>query len=140
MGKVTRLGENGSDIYGNNLIHVNVGRLLRNITNGALKATKHRVINYGESRYSVGFFFEPNYDTRVEVEPGVYQNFGDWIVEIDKQFIEYSEEKVGLCWVNKANINSINQSGIECLDHEGNSIDYNHDDGLYQKFLDGNKK
>ena len=127
--------KNDADMYGNNLVHINVGRVLRNLTDHKLKATRHRVINYGESRYSMAFFFEPNYDTPIQVKPnGGYQNYGDWIVEIDKQFIEYSDEKVGLCWVNKTD-----HDKVQCVDHDNKEIDYSFDDGLYEKFLEGNE-
>jgi len=37
-------------------------------TNGLYKATPHRVLNVtGKARYSIPFFFEPNYDTLVKV-------------------------------------------------------------------------
>eukprot|EP01084_Bolivina_argentea_P017336 32386_1 len=124
---------NDIDTYGNNFVHMNVGRVLRNMTNERLKATRHRVINYGESRYSIAFFFEPSYDTVIPInEKGDYENYGPWLVEIDKQFIEYSDEKVGLCWYNK----TIN--GLQCVDHLNNPIDYNFDDGLYDQFAEGN--
>merc|ERR1712154_231743 len=125
--------KNKNDLYGNNLVHVNVGRVLRNMTDSKLKATRHRVLNHGESRYSIAFFFEPNYNAPVPVKHnGENQNYGDWIVEIDKQFIEYSDEKVGLCWFNKT------IDDLQCVDHENNPIDYGFDDGLYEKFVEGN--
>jgi hypothetical protein len=37
-------------------------------TNGLFKSTLHRVVNTaGRERYSCAFFFEPNFNTRVEV-------------------------------------------------------------------------
>jgi len=126
--------QNAHDIYGNNFVHMNVGRVLRNLTSNQLQATRHRVVNYGEHRYSIAFFFEPNYDTPVQVKPnGGYQNYGDWIVEVDKQFIEYSDEPVGLCWLNRT------RSRLQCVDHMRNPISYDHDDGLYEKFIEGNE-
>jgi len=39
-------------------------------TNGLFKSTLHRVVNtVGKERYSCAFFFEPNFNTRVEVLP-----------------------------------------------------------------------
>lgn len=39
-------------------------------TNGLFKSTLHRVVNTsGRERYSVAFFFEPNFTTRVECLP-----------------------------------------------------------------------
>ena len=39
-------------------------------TNGRFKSTVHRVVTDGSAdRYSIPFFFEPNFDTRVECLP-----------------------------------------------------------------------
>jgi isopenicillin N synthase-like dioxygenase len=39
-------------------------------TNGLFKSTLHRVVNTaGKERYSCAFFFEPNFNTRVECLP-----------------------------------------------------------------------
>jgi len=35
--------------------------MLSRITNGKLKATKHRVLDIGVERYSSPYFFEPHY-------------------------------------------------------------------------------
>merc|ERR550525_1462064 len=51
----------------NHLVHINIGRVLRNMTDQRLVATRHRVINYGENRHSIGFFFEPNYNAQIPV-------------------------------------------------------------------------
>eukprot|EP00775_Hariotina_reticulata_P010233 gene10233-10393_t len=49
---------------------INLGDMLERWTNGLFKSTLHRVINTtGKERYSVPFFFEPNFDTRVECLP-----------------------------------------------------------------------
>jgi isopenicillin N synthase-like dioxygenase len=51
-------------------IIVNLGDLLQRWTNDYLTATVHRVVNYeGRERYSVPFFFEPNFETVVECLP-----------------------------------------------------------------------
>jgi isopenicillin N synthase-like dioxygenase len=46
---------------------VNLGAMLERWSNGAFRATVHRVVSTsGRERYSVPFFFEPAFDTRVE--------------------------------------------------------------------------
>ena len=48
---------------------VNLGDMLERWTNGKFKSTLHRVIissSGGEERYSIPFFYEPNFDTVVE--------------------------------------------------------------------------
>jgi len=44
---------------------VNFGEMLEMWTNGAVKATPHRVVGGLEERISVPLFFNPNYDTNV---------------------------------------------------------------------------
>ena len=44
---------------------VNFGEMLETWTNGAVKATLHRVIGGPEERISIPLFFNPNYDTNV---------------------------------------------------------------------------
>jgi isopenicillin N synthase-like dioxygenase len=49
---------------------VNLGDMLERWSNGLFKSTLHRVITTGESeRYSVPFFYEPNFDTEVSCLP-----------------------------------------------------------------------
>lgn len=46
---------------------VNLGDMLERWTNGLFRSTKHRVLTSAESeRYSIPFFYEPDFDTRVE--------------------------------------------------------------------------
>ena len=48
---------------------VNIGDMMARWTNDAYRATKHRVINADEERFSMPFFVEPDYDTPIEVIP-----------------------------------------------------------------------
>ena len=47
------------------------GDMLERWTGGHYKSTRHRVVNpKGTARFSCPFFFEPNFNTLVEVLPG----------------------------------------------------------------------
>jgi isopenicillin N synthase-like dioxygenase len=51
-------------------LHIDDGMLLCRWTNGLFKSTLHRVINTtGQERYSIAFFFEPNFTAKVECLP-----------------------------------------------------------------------
>lgn len=58
--------------HGDDVIVCNIGEMLELWTDGALKATRHRVIRRRrdscskESRYSIAFFYEPNYDAVID--------------------------------------------------------------------------
>ena len=46
------------------------GDMLERWSNGLFESTLHRVVTAGESeRYSIPFFYEPNFDTLVECLP-----------------------------------------------------------------------
>lgn len=48
---------------------VNFGGLLERWTGGRVRATRHRVIGFGASRYSIPFFYEPAADALIETLP-----------------------------------------------------------------------
>jgi isopenicillin N synthase-like dioxygenase len=48
---------------------VNLGDMLERWSNGLFRSTLHRVVSQGIERYSIPFFFEPNYDCLVECLP-----------------------------------------------------------------------
>jgi len=48
---------------------VNLGQMLERWSNGLFRATLHRVIGKGVERYSIPFFFNPNYHSVVECFP-----------------------------------------------------------------------
>jgi isopenicillin N synthase-like dioxygenase len=50
---------------------INLGDQMARWTNGRFQATPHRVINTsGRERYSMPFFFDPNWDALIEALPG----------------------------------------------------------------------
>ena len=65
---------------------VNVGDMLRLMSNGRLRSTPHRVINRsGRQRYSVPFFFDPHVSATIAPLPGTGDarsdpvHFGDFL-------------------------------------------------------------
>ena len=50
---------------------INIGDMMARWTNNLFASTQHRVINVsGAERYSIPFFFDPNFSARVEALPG----------------------------------------------------------------------
>lgn len=87
---------------------VNLGENLSKMTGGRIKATNHRVVDIGQTRYSVPFFFEPAYHARLpqnlpsaeEVQennitsatdcPDCYI-YGEWLLSRITKFVEYQD-------------------------------------------------
>ncbi|CAL4175397.1 unnamed protein product [Meganyctiphanes norvegica] len=78
---------------------VNIGILLSRISGGVLKATTHRVVDFGGHRWSAPYFLEPKFDANVNIklpplnkneESGSTerQNYGKWLF---KNLIGYEE-------------------------------------------------
>lgn len=73
---------------------VNVGLLLVNLCGHGIKATEHRVVDIGRTRYSVPFFFEPRWQADVVVEldgkVGMW-NYGKYSIQRLKVFFEHKD-------------------------------------------------
>ena len=81
----------------NDTLVMNFGRLLEQWSNNKIKATVHRVVGYGNERFSIPFFFEPSIKSYIKPikELGSSNSFkpffyGDWLWEVTTQFIEQS--------------------------------------------------
>ena len=63
---------------------VNLGDMFERITGGALKATRHRVLDIGRERFAQPFFLDPKYSQRVPMdvrrEGAETIVFGEWLV------------------------------------------------------------
>eukprot|EP00095_Tigriopus_kingsejongensis_P002560 maker-scaffold309_size213625-snap-gene-1.29 protein:Tk02560 transcript:maker-scaffold309_size213625-snap-gene-1.29-mRNA-1 annotation:"isopenicillin n synthetase" len=51
-----------------NVIVVNLGEQMTEMSNGRFKATIHRVVDIAEDRFSIPFFYEPGCDTNINVK------------------------------------------------------------------------
>lgn len=83
---------------------INIGDLMARWTNDRYVSTKHRVINpKGHERYSIPFFVEPNFDTRIETlescitdaSPKKYDTVtcGEWIMSRFAATYSYRDEE-----------------------------------------------
>lgn len=44
---------------------INIGDLLEKVTRGFYKSTPHRVVNYGNERLSIPYFYSPGFDQKI---------------------------------------------------------------------------
>ncbi|KAK6187717.1 hypothetical protein SNE40_005679 [Patella caerulea] len=88
-----------------NSLVMNIGDMLSKMTNGNLKATRHRVLEPLDERFSVPFFFEPNYaaDVGYVLDSFLSENktvidspdkesrlkYGPWLLKKMMEFTEY---------------------------------------------------
>ena len=73
---------------------INIGHMIQRWSNNYYKATVHRVVSPKNNRYSIPFFFEPNFDTIVSPlekfcgkhNPSNYKplHFGDYLIDTFK--------------------------------------------------------
>lgn len=81
-----------------NCLVVNLGETLQFMTNLKMKATKHRVLDIGVTRYSSPFFIEPKYSAMLpsnmmipleeQNEPPI--QYGPWLIKaITRKYIEW---------------------------------------------------
>ena len=81
----------------NEFLVVNIGLLMSKISNFKLKATQHRVLSLNEHRYSMGFFFEPQYNAKFMINDTELQ-YGKWLSQRLLQFAEYNHEQKNYCF------------------------------------------
>ena len=70
---------------------INVGDMLSEITGGRFKSPLHRVINRaGVARYSIPFFFDPDFDARFAGMPEV--SAGEYLLRKFNKFYQHRKE------------------------------------------------
>jgi isopenicillin N synthase-like dioxygenase len=70
---------------------INAGDMLSEITNGAIRSAPHRVINRaGVARYSIPFFFDPDFDATFAGLPGI--NAGEFLLAKFNRFYQHRKE------------------------------------------------
>jgi isopenicillin N synthase-like dioxygenase len=73
-------------------IVVNIGDALESMSKGRFKATRHRVQNRGEERYSVPVFFLPSFDSKFELYKDgqvISITYGPWAIQRLKRFSDF---------------------------------------------------
>ncbi len=77
------------------LLAVNFGKILERLSDGRIKATRHRVIGFGRERKSIPFFYEPRADAEFRPLPvgeaGSFEPFfyGDYLWATTTKFVEF---------------------------------------------------
>lgn len=70
---------------------INAGDMLSEITGGAIRSAPHRVINRaGVARYSIPFFYDPDFDARFESLPDY--SAGEFLLAKFNKFYKYRKE------------------------------------------------
>jgi isopenicillin N synthase-like dioxygenase len=77
---------------------LNLGTFFAESTSWQLKATKHRVIETREDRYSLPFFLEPGYKAMIprslpgsSDSPMEYVQYGPFLIERSRKFAEFGD-------------------------------------------------
>ena len=87
-----------------NRLIMNIGDVFSRLMGGRFKATRHRVVDIGEDRYSVPYFMEPSFDADIGLNfmhqftgkgpPHVPEKFGPWSFyqyKYVKKYFEYRD-------------------------------------------------
>jgi isopenicillin N synthase-like dioxygenase len=70
---------------------INIGDMLSEITHGRLRSPPHRVINRaGVGRYSIPFFFDPDFDARFESYPQM--SAGEFLLAKFDKFYKHRQD------------------------------------------------
>jgi isopenicillin N synthase-like dioxygenase len=76
------------------LFVINVGDMLSEITGGRFCSPLHRVVNRsGVARYSIPYFFDPDFDARFDTMPDV--SAGQYLLNKFDKFYKYRQEAAG---------------------------------------------
>lgn len=70
---------------------INIGDMLSELSGGRIQSPLHRVVNRsGRARYSIPFFFDPNFDARFDAMPDVTS--GEYLLRKFNKFYEYRKQ------------------------------------------------
>ena len=79
---------------------VNIGDLLEKATRGFYKSTPHRVVNYGNERLSIPYFYSPGFDQKIFP-------LDFWTTREEKKVMEKTRSYKR---IDEANIQELNQT------------------------------